>query len=200
MEEPTVIALLERADQDITLAINALNSPVTDFIWQGFSNKIVWLPLYIVIIAGLIYHLGWRKAILVLISCVLTIVACDQVANLFKYGFARLRPCWDTYMTSFESFHLLEGKGSKYGFFSAHSANALGFAICLSKWLKNYKPKGYKLANRVIVIWAILVGVSRIFVGKHFLGDVLVGFAVGALIGWAMAGLTMIIGKRLSSR
>lgn len=34
-----------------------------------------------------------------------------------------------------------------------------------------------------------MVGISRIFVGKHFLGDVLVGFIVGSLFAWAIASL-----------
>jgi len=33
------------------------------------------------------------------------------------------------------------------------------------------------------VLMAFMVGVSRIFVGKHYLGDVLVGSLVGALAG-----------------
>ena len=32
--------------------------------------------------------------------------------------------------------------------------------------------------------WVLLVGLSRVFVGKHFLGDVIVGLAAGVLTGW----------------
>ena len=64
-----------------------------------------------------------------------------------------------------------------YGFFSAHAANAIGFACAASIILKS---RTWKI---VLPIWAILVGVSRVFVGKHFLGDVLVGFMVGAFFG-----------------
>ena len=31
--------------------------------------------------------------------------------------------------------------------------------------------------------WAAMVGISRIFVGRHYLGDVMVGFIVGAAAG-----------------
>jgi undecaprenyl-diphosphatase len=36
-------------------------------------------------------------------------------------------------------------------------------------------------------IWAVLVAISRIFVGKHYLGDVMVGALVGGLAGYAFA-------------
>ena len=34
-----------------------------------------------------------------------------------------------------------------------------------------------------------MVAVSRIFVGKHYLGDVIVGILVGSLTGWIFARL-----------
>lgn len=40
----------------------------------------------------------------------------------------------------------------------------------------------YGIITVVITIWALCVGVSRIFVGKHFLGDVIVGFIIGGTI------------------
>ena len=60
-----------------------------------------------------------------------------------------------------------------YGFFSAHAANAMAFAVASAKFLKR--------GTLPLCLWAVLVGLSRIFVGKHFLGDVLIGFIVGAI-------------------
>jgi undecaprenyl-diphosphatase len=34
--------------------------------------------------------------------------------------------------------------------------------------------------------WAALVAISRIFVGKHYLGDVIVGTLVGLIIGYTL--------------
>ena len=47
-----------------------------------------------------------------------------------------------------------------------------------------------------ICLWGFLVGLSRIFAGQHFLGDVLVGLLVGALAGWAMAALARLAFRR----
>ena len=62
-------------------------------------------------------------------------------------------------------------------------SNAIGFACAASIILKS---RTWKI---VLPIWAILVGISRVFVGKHFLGDVLVGFMVGAFFGILFARL-----------
>ena len=42
-----------------------------------------------------------------------------------------------------------------------------------------------------------MVAVSRIFVGKHYLGDVIVGILVGSLAGWLFARLASHIAIRL---
>lgn len=189
---------LEQADKAATLAINSLHCPVTDFIWQCFSSRDLWIPLYAAVLVFLFVRLGSRKAIAVTLSCVLTIVVCDQLANFTKEYFARLRPCWDEYMLS-EGLHLLEGKGNMYGFYSAHAANALGFAVCSALGFRHDRSRSYRPYTACICAWGVLVGLSRIFVGKHFLGDVLVGFAVGALAGWAMAGLASLVIRRLGS-
>jgi membrane-associated phospholipid phosphatase len=41
-----------------------------------------------------------------------------------------------------------------------------------------------------------MVAVSRIFVGKHFLGDVIVGICVGLFAGWAFGSLAKLTIKR----
>ena len=36
---------IHRLDQKVTLVINDMDSPVTDSIWQFFSNIPVWIPM-----------------------------------------------------------------------------------------------------------------------------------------------------------
>lgn len=178
---------LEQADRTATLAINSLHSPLTDSIWTVFSDKEIWYPLYLIVLIFLFIRLGWKSALIVTVACILTVVACDQFANFTKEFSGRLRPCWDPYTA--ESLHLLEGKGNLHGFYSAHAANAIGFAVCSAIGFRNDTRLRYRGYFTLICLWGTLVGVSRIFVGKHFLGDVLVGFAVGVLFGWIIAML-----------
>ena len=176
-----LIHYLHHLDQDLTLALNSLHSPFTDAVWVLFSDRKIWYLLYLVLAVLLFVRLGWKKALVVLVSVILTVVACDQFANLVKNSVARLRPCWDSYMVE-GGLHRLEGKGSYYGFFSAHAANAFGVAVSILMGLR--KTRGYNLMAWLLLSWAALVSISRVFVGKHFLGDVLVGAIVGMSLGW----------------
>lgn len=187
---------LELADKNATLALNSLHCPVSDFVWQCFSDKLLWVPLYLAVLVFLFLRLGPKKAVAVTLACVLTVLVCDQLANFTKEYFARFRPCWDDYMVS-GGLRLLEDKGNMYGFYSAHAANALGFAVCSALGFRLDRSRSYRPYGICISAWGILVGLSRVFVGKHFLGDVLVGFAVGALVGWAMASLASLAARAL---
>ena len=42
---------LHQFDQQVTLAINRWSTPVTDPLWQFFSNIPVWIPMYVLVVA-----------------------------------------------------------------------------------------------------------------------------------------------------
>ena len=191
-----ILSILEHADKVATLTLNGISTVITDYMWQTFSCQEVWYALYLIIAIMTIRRLGWKKGMAVIVSIILTIVACDQLANFTKEHFARLRPCWDPFMTN-EGLRILEDRGGQYGFYSAHAANAAGFAICSAKGLMmNDKSHDYHKYASIITVWFIFVGMSRIFVGKHFLGDVLTGFAVGILFALTFSSLTSILLNR----
>ena len=153
-----------------------------------FSGRTEWIPLYVLVIALLIWRLGWKKGLVMVLTTALCILCVDQFANLIKNSVMRLRPGCDPEMLERGLYVLIPSGAKSYGFFSAHAGNALAFAVCTLRALKlgrdtEKRPwKGLSSAYSVmIVIWAVLVGLSRIFVGKHFLGDVLTGFVVGLI-------------------
>ena len=185
---------VHQLDQQITLTINSWNSAFTDPIWTFLSLKLVWAPLYAAIIALMIWKLGWKKGLIVVGGVLLTIGFCDQFANLIKHATARIRPVNDEWMVA-HGLNILEWGGG-FSFFSAHAANSFGIAG--SSWfgLKNcligsQNTCRCRLSNEnlckyyawVMFTWASLVAISRIFVGKHYLGDVIVGTIVGILGG-----------------
>lgn len=195
--EINVLQYFHQLDQKFTLALNSWNSPVSDCIWQFFSNKFIWIALYAVVVFFLFRRLGWRRALVYVIACALTILACDQFSNLVKDSVQRLRPCWDLNMVN-GGLHILEGKGGKYGFFSAHAVNAAAFAVGTRMAFADDIRHSYKRYSAGIAIWAFLVGISRVFVGKHFLGDVLVGFVTGILIAVLVLKLSRVVVRCLS--
>lgn len=188
---------IQSVDKDITLAINSLSSPLTDSIWQFFSGKSNWYIIYFVIIVFLFLRLGWKKGFIALGACILCIVCCDQTSNLVKDLVQRLRPCWDDEMLA-RGLHMLEGKGGHYGFFSAHAANAMGLAACSILCFKLNEDYSHKAYNIIMPIWALLIGMSRVFVGKHFFGDVVAGWLVGLLFGLLLGVIAQRLARRVS--
>lgn len=178
---------IHEIDQLLTLKINSWSSSITDPVWQFFSDKLVWAPMYAAIIALLIWKLGWKKGLIVLAGALLTFGFCDQFSNLIKNAVERIRPLHDPFMVS-NGLNILE-KGGGYSFFSAHAANTFGLAFStflgMKGSLKGRTPKWLKAYGSWMFFWASMVAVSRIFVGRHYLGDVIVGILVGSLAGIA---------------
>ena len=178
--------ILHSWDQTLTLFINSFHSPVSDHFMIFFSDKLVWFPLYAVTAFFLIRRLGWKKGLISVACAALCLLACDQTSNLLKYSVARLRPCYSDNMV-LHGLHVLETRGSLFGFFSAHAANAFGFAACTTTCFRYDNSHSYKGYIKCIYIWAALVSISRMFVGKHYFGDILVGAIVGCLWGYFLA-------------
>lgn len=186
---------LEKADQLATLEINSWHSGITDPIWEFFSNIPIWIPMYMLIVALLIWRLDWKKGLIVIAAAALTFGFCDQFSNFLKALTERLRPCNDPYMIS-NGLHILE-KGGKYGFFSAHAANAFGLATSTFIGLRTDNAHKYDWYAYFMYTWAFLVAVSRIFVGKHFLGDIIVGSMIGVAAGLVFGNAAKYLIRRI---
>ena len=193
---------LHKFDQGVSLEINSWDSPITDAIWQFFSSIPVWIPMYVMIAALLIWKLGWKKGLIVLAAAALTFGVCDQLSNIIKEAVGRIRPLNDPFMLE-NGLNILEKKSHSFSFFSAHAANAFGLATCtfvaLKKLLPNIEENEVRWHNIYAIwmfTWAPLVAISRVFVGKHYLGDVLVGALIGAAAGYIFAILASAICKK----
>ena len=188
---------VHQLDQHFTLTINSWHSTFTDPIWQFFSDKIVWIPMYVAIVALLIWKLGWKNGLLVVAAAALTFGFCDQVSNIVKHAVARIRPLNDEFMIA-SGLHILE-TGGGYSFFSAHAANAFGLACSTFIGMKGCmegKRSWLKVYGGWIFFWAAMVSVSRVFVGKHYLGDILVGVVIGGLAGTLFGWLSGYVSAR----
>ena len=185
-------------DQQVTLEINSWDSAFTDPIWEFFSDKYVWAPMYVAIIALLIWRLGWTKGLIAVAAALLTFGFCDQFSNVIKDAVGRLRPVNDEFMIA-SGLHVLE-RGGGFSFFSAHAANSFGLAVSTFMGIKEDKRLRYRGYAGWMFFWASMVSISRVFVGKHYLGDVLVGIIVGAAAGYAFGALARWIMKKISAK
>ena len=185
-------------DQQVTLEINSWDSAFTDPIWEFFSDKYVWAPMYVAIIALLIWRLGWKKGLIAVAAALLTFGFCDQFSNVIKDAVGRLRPVNDEFMIA-SGLHVLE-RGGGFSFFSAHAANSFGLAVSTFIGIKEDRRLRYRGYAGWMFFWASMVSISRVFVGKHYLGDVLVGIIVGAAAGYAFGALARWMMKKISAK
>ena len=176
-------------DQDITLWINGFHSAWSDPFWMFFSDIRIWFPAYAVIMVMFFYRLGWKKGLVVLLSCILTVVLADQISYHVKESVDRLRPYYTTGLLE-RGLHWPLNRSSFFGFFSGHASNAFGFAAC--SWLGfrlNDHSCNYTAYGWCIFIWATLVALSRVMMAAHFFGDILVGTLFGLAVGTFCAAL-----------
>lgn len=179
---------IHHLDQKVTLEMNSWSSEITDVIWKFFSDIPVWIPMYVIIVGCLFWRLGWKKGLIMTLAAAATFGFCDQFSNFIKDLVERVRPLNDPYMLE-HGLNILEGKSSSFSFFSAHSANAFGLATSTLIGFRLDKRLRYRGYAAWMYTWATLVALSRVFVGKHYLGDIITGAAIGALAGYAFACL-----------
>lgn len=176
-------------DKQLFFFINSHYSPFMDSFMKFMSDKGSWYILYAIIIAFLVY--SYRKYIwLAAIMIGLTITIADQTSSGFlKPTVERHRPCKDPIIG--EQVRTPGGCGGLYGFTSSHASNHFGIAVLLillgrswSKWVWLFLP------------WAIIIAYSRVYLGVHYPGDVI----VGGLIGVIAAFIAFYFGKWLSEK
>ena len=79
-------------DTELFLFLNNLGSESWDTFWRLITNKLTFIPLYLFLLYLVYKNYGLKKTIIVLVVAGLMIASTDQLANLFKNGFQRLRP------------------------------------------------------------------------------------------------------------
>ena len=173
-------------DTNLFLFLNKHHNEFFDVIMSNISKKIIWLPLYIFITYLLIKKFKLKTGLILIVFFGLLISLSDQTSvHLFKNVFQRLRPCYNPEIQ--EITHYLKLPGSYYGFVSSHAANTFAFASLSLLLLEN------KLYSILIIIWALIVSYSRIYLGVHYPGDIL----GGALLGIFISILIFIIIKKI---
>ena len=180
-------------DTELFLFLNGLHVDWLDPVMTFISGKITWAPFYLVLLF-LVIKKYKRQSILILIGVVLLILCSDQISSgIFKPIFERPRPCHNEAIK--DLVYLPNGHcGGAYGFISSHACNTFALAVFITHILKRY----YKKIAWVMFIWASLVAYSRIYMGVHYPGDVVVGAIVGMLVGFIISKLYDIISRKLN--
>ena len=165
-------------DEQLFLWLNNLGTPSWDGFWLFMTNKYNMAPLYLFLLGFSIWKWGWKKGLGVLGVALLMIAFTDQVTNLFKSGFARLRPCHDPDIAPL--MRLVKAKcGGQFGFFSGHASNSFAVALFfIGLFHKQYSHM------RWLILWAAIVAYSRVYVGVHYPLDIFCGAIFGIASGY----------------
>lgn len=171
-----IVESLISADTSLFLLLNSLHADWMDPVMWWLSHKWIWVVFYAALVGMLFYYKGWRKTTVALIFVALMIVIADQAcSHMIRPFFERLRPSNPANPIS-PMVHIVNGyRGGAYGFPSCHAANTFALAVFLSLVMR---MRGFTV---FMLIWSVLISYSRIYLGVHYPGDILVGMMVGAI-------------------
>ena len=167
-------------DRSITLALNGSDSIVMDKLMMIVTSTIVWIPMGLFLLYIIYRYKGLKTTILVFGGIMLCVFFADMVAaGIIKPLVGRLRPSNEPMLI--DKIDLVNNyRGGWYGFFSCHAANTMSVAVFLSLLLHRWS------ISLLLVLWSLLNCWSRLYLGVHYMGDILVGLMWGAIVGWSI--------------
>ena len=183
-------ALLQ-LDSQLLLLFNYYHNAFFDKAFWLTSDTLVWVPMYLMLFYTIVKGQKWQSWITVL-ALIVMVVLCDRIStDIFKYGFERFRPTHDPELKDIVK-TVFGYRGGKYGFVSSHAANTAGLAMFSSLL---FKKRYYTV---FMLMWAVIVSYSRIYLGVHFPGDVIGGMILGALLGFLVYKLYGMVMSKLA--
>jgi undecaprenyl-diphosphatase len=179
-----MIEWLESVDRAIVLAVNSWNTPFLDEFFWLVSAKLIWIPFYLFLLFLFYRKSTWKQAGIFLLLAILAVGMSDFTSSqILKDSIMRYRPSHHALLTDRLHFYTFEDgevyKGGQYGFVSSHAANF--FAVCTFAYLtlRYWYPK---------ITWvfgiAILVAFSRLYLGVHYVSDLVGGALIGLTFAW----------------
>lgn len=177
------------SDWDISVLVwiaehmrSAFLTPVMKFITYTGNAGIIWIILSVVLVCIPKYRkAGIASAIALVIDLLCVNICVKPLAH-------RIRP----YVYS-DEVSLIIKKAADYSFPSGHTAAAFASSMAILR-------SEHKKLGTCAVIYAAIMGFSRLYVGIHYPTDVLAGMVLGDLFGLAGAAIAALIYRKLSEK
>lgn len=181
-------------DKQWLLAVNGSDSLFLDHMAHVLTTAMTWLPLYLSLFYVVLHNNeNFRKVLCILAAAGLCVLLAGSVDDLIvKPTVARWRPTHDPEIGLLVD--IVDGyRGGKYGFFSAHASNTFSIAIFFCWLIRS------RLLSISLVIWSFTNCWTRMYLGVHFPGDILVGLTWGFIVGTLVYFIFYRATKRLST-
>ncbi len=188
------ISDLVAVDKQWLLAVNGSESLYLDRLVHILTTAATWIPLYISLFYLVIHNNeNVRKVMCVVAAAGLCVLFAGTVDDtIVKPLVARWRPTRDPEIGMLVD--VVDGyRGGDYGFFSAHAANTFSIAIFFC-WLVRSR-----LLSIGLIIWSLINCWTRMYLGVHYPGDILVGLLWGFIVGSLVYLIYYKVSKRVST-
>ncbi|WP_396142035.1 phosphatase PAP2 family protein [Flavobacterium sp.] len=167
---------LIQLDKELFIFLNGLGSEPFDAFWLIITKQLYWTPFFVAVFYLLQRKIGWKNLGIILLFIAVLITFTDQITNLFKNHFQRIRPCYNEEISGI----IRVVKSSKtYSFFSGHAANSMASTMFIFLLIRKYYKYTY-----LLFLFPLIFAYSRIYLGLHFPSDILTGYLFGGSLGF----------------
>lgn len=171
-------ASLIEFDKQLLLMLNGSDSLFLDGLVKTLTTAATWIPLYLALFYVVVKNNDTVQKILLIVACaafcVLLAGSVDDM--LVKPSVARWRPTHDPEIGILVD--VVNGyRGGNYGFFSAHASNTFSIAVFFSLLIRN------RIFTLFLIGWSFLNCWTRLYLGVHYPGDILIGLLWGGSVG-----------------
>ena len=182
-------------DKELLLAVNGSASLFLDGLVKTLTTAATWIPLYLALFYLVLKNNDSTKKILLIVACaaLCVLIAGSLDDLLVKPLVARWRPSRDPEIGILVD--TVNGyRGGRYGFFSAHASNTFSIAVFFSLLIRS------RLLTFFLIGWSFVNCWTRLYLGVHFPGDILVGLLWGGFVGMSVYFLYVRVSRNWSSK
>ena len=134
----------------------------------------IWLVVIMLLVIGYAWIKNKQSLRKIAILTLIALLFSDLIVFCIKHLINAPRP-----FISLSNVNLLIAENDPYSFPSGHVTSTFSVVTFFILNMKELAKKHYMLADIALIIFAIVIMFSRVYVGVHYPGDVLAGAIIG---------------------